>query len=214
MKHYAREKAMAHARRIQVLQLPRRLFFYCTTKAARYALRGLFPFRLESRAVGHCRRADTLSTLSSWGLLAAPMFFTLSGFCQSYSKLTGPKADCGVYLLWQYKVCWTPETSNDVHAKVAKRLVECLRRNEGAHAIICKEKTLRKPNIPAQNRCDLAVYKLVLTVLEYAFDLPMVWTYGYTRQQLEAELDFRIEARHARQAAEELDPWLDMHTWR
>mmetsp|Transcript_54052 Transcript_54052/g.126891 ORF Transcript_54052/g.126891 Transcript_54052/m.126891 type:complete len:572 (-) Transcript_54052:94-1809(-) len=38
------------------------------------------------------RRADTLSTLSSWGLLAAPMFFTLSGFCQSYSKLTGPKA--------------------------------------------------------------------------------------------------------------------------
>ena len=54
MKHYAREKALAHARRIQVLQLPRRLFFYCMTKAARYALRGLFPFRLESRAAGHC----------------------------------------------------------------------------------------------------------------------------------------------------------------
>ena len=30
-------------------------------------------------------------------------------------------------------MCWTPETSNDVHAKVAKRLVDCLRRNEGLY---------------------------------------------------------------------------------
>ena len=30
-------------------------------------------------------------------------------------------------------MCWTPETSNEVHAKVAKRLVECLRRNEGLY---------------------------------------------------------------------------------
>ena len=33
----------------------------------------------------------------------------------------------------RYKVCWTPETSSEVHAKVAKRLVDCLRRNEGLY---------------------------------------------------------------------------------
>ncbi len=39
----------------------------------------------------------------------------------------------GIYLLWQYKVCWTPETSDVVHGRVAKRVVDCLRRNEGLY---------------------------------------------------------------------------------
>lgn len=32
-----------------------------------------------------------------------------------------------------------------------------------------------------------------------------VWTYDYTRQQLSDELDFRVEAVHAKRAQEELD---------
>ncbi len=32
-----------------------------------------------------------------------------------------------------------------------------------------------------------------------------VWTYDYTRQQLADELDFRVEAVHAKRAQEELD---------
>jgi len=38
------------------------------------------------------RKGTVLSTISSWGILAAPLFFTLSGFCQSYAKLVGSKA--------------------------------------------------------------------------------------------------------------------------
>ena len=32
-----------------------------------------------------------------------------------------------------------------------------------------------------------------------------MWTYDYTRQQLSDELDFRVEAVHAKRAQEELD---------
>eukprot|EP00435_Cladocopium_sp_Y103_P048611 s643_g14.t1 len=138
------------------------------------------------RALPAGRKAGILSCFASWGVLAAPMFFTLSGFCQSYAKMVGSKlhqldigqsccamaqrsrsrllrglpvlvgvggatwaADelywhrvlqrsartvkAGIYLLWQYKVCWTPETSDLVHGRVAKRLVDCLRRNEGLY---------------------------------------------------------------------------------
>lgn len=193
----------------------------------------------------------------------------------------------GIYLLWEYKVRWTPETSGEVHARVAQQVVACMRKNEGlyvkfgqamatmdvvlpnewkrelntlcdqaatfpfsqvrmvlegdlgrtvedifeefdenpiASASIAQvhkarlrpqcEKTgpgmvvavkVQKPNIPAQNGCDLAMYKLVLNVMEYAFDLPLAWTYDYTRRQLEAELDFRIEARNAERAAREFE---------
>ncbi|CAK9078849.1 ABC1 family protein C10F6.14c [Durusdinium trenchii] len=245
--------------------------------------------------------AHTLSVFASWGVLAAPLFFTLSGFCHSYAKMVGSKelywhqvlqrsartVRAGVYLLWQYKICWTPETSDVVHARVAKRLVDCLRRNEGLYVkfgqamstmdIVLPEEyktelrslhdqaatfdfpqvrdvveaemgktledvfidfqeepiasasiaqvhraTLRgefasngeslpvavkvqKPNIRAQNGWDLFLYKLVLLVVERAFDLPMVWTYDYTKQQLADELDFRVEATHARRAQAELD---------
>eukprot|EP00931_Biecheleriopsis_adriatica_P119411 TRINITY_DN94633_c0_g1_i1.p1 TRINITY_DN94633_c0_g1~~TRINITY_DN94633_c0_g1_i1.p1 ORF type:complete len:556 (+),score=80.07 TRINITY_DN94633_c0_g1_i1:28-1695(+) len=199
----------------------------------------------------------------------------------------------GGILLWAYKVQWTPETSEAVHARVSRQLVDCLKKNEGLYVkfgqgmatmdVVLPEEykkelmtlhdqaatfsfsevrrvveaelgqkledvfsefepypiasasiaqvhraTLRntagrpgskaeqpdavtvavkvqKPNIPTQNGCDLAVYKLLLHVLEYAFDLPLSWTYDYTCQQLEAELDFRIEAQNAQRAAVELD---------
>eukprot|EP01064_Diplonema_japonicum_P032497 TRINITY_DN6122_c1_g4_i1.p1 TRINITY_DN6122_c1_g4~~TRINITY_DN6122_c1_g4_i1.p1 ORF type:complete len:517 (+),score=51.25 TRINITY_DN6122_c1_g4_i1:53-1603(+) len=39
----------------------------------------------------------------------------------------------GVYLLYQYKVVWTPENSGEVHERVAQRIVECLKKNEGMY---------------------------------------------------------------------------------
>eukprot|EP00933_Yihiella_yeosuensis_P048735 TRINITY_DN4509_c0_g1_i1.p1 TRINITY_DN4509_c0_g1~~TRINITY_DN4509_c0_g1_i1.p1 ORF type:complete len:604 (-),score=49.50 TRINITY_DN4509_c0_g1_i1:217-2028(-) len=38
-------------------------------------------------------RPDPFEALASWGLIAVPLFFLLSGFCHSYSKLTGPMAN-------------------------------------------------------------------------------------------------------------------------
>jgi len=63
---------------------------------------------------------------------------------------------------------------------------------------------VQKPNIAVQNSCDLAVYHLMLFVVERSFDLPLEWTYEFTRRQLAAELDFRIEAQNAEQCAQEL----------
>ncbi|CAE7503252.1 unnamed protein product [Symbiodinium natans] len=266
----------------------------CTLDSSKCILRHpVNTFKLGASGCSHVLHPERLLPKlleAHWaeGLLGAA--WATDEYClHQVGQRTARTVKTGVYLLWQYKVCWTPETSNEVHAKVAKRLVECLRRNEGLYVKFgqamstmdlilpeeykCELKTLhdqaatfefpqvkrviesqlgrsldemfsefeetpiasasiaqvhraklrpefaeghdgkkslavavkvQKPNIPAQNRCDLAVYKLMLVVLEYAFDLPMVWTYGYTRQQLEAELDFRIEARHARQAAAEL----------
>eukprot|EP00928_Gymnodinium_smaydae_P028428 TRINITY_DN21688_c0_g2_i1.p1 TRINITY_DN21688_c0_g2~~TRINITY_DN21688_c0_g2_i1.p1 ORF type:complete len:585 (+),score=111.00 TRINITY_DN21688_c0_g2_i1:39-1793(+) len=206
----------------------------------------------------------------------------------------------GAFLLWEYKVRWSPETSCEIHARVAASLVDCMKKNEGlyvkfgqamstmdvvlpdeykkelktlhdqaatfgfdevrrvieselgcsledvfaefdetpiASASIAQvhkarlrsrteDKTgrsladrglgefvavkVQKPNIPAQNACDLAVYNLVLRVLEYAFELPLAWTYDFTRKQLEAELDFRIEASNAERASQELSNTLHL----
>jgi len=39
------------------------------------------------------RSGDPIKGFASWGLLASPLFFVLSGFCLAYSKTLGPKAD-------------------------------------------------------------------------------------------------------------------------
>ena len=61
---------------------------------------------------------------------------------------------------------------------------------------------VQKPNIRIQNHWDMLMYKLILTVLEYSFDIPMVWSYDYVRQQLESELDFNVEADNATKCRE------------
>lgn len=209
--------------------------------------------------------------------------------CQRTARALG----VGAWLVWQYKVNWTPETAAEVHAIVAQRLVACLRENEGLYVkfgqalasmdIILPEEyrqelrclhdraatfsypevrrvveadlgrpleevfshfevepiasasiaqvhrarlrrsslteeeqaacavdevdvavKVQKPNIPVQNGCDLAVYRLVLEAMERFFELPLAWTYSYTCNQLEAELDFRIEAANSERCAAEL----------
>mmetsp|Transcript_50158 Transcript_50158/g.160529 ORF Transcript_50158/g.160529 Transcript_50158/m.160529 type:complete len:572 (+) Transcript_50158:62-1777(+) len=199
----------------------------------------------------------------------------------------------GAMMIWEYKLRWTPETSSAVHARVARRLVACLKQNEGLYVkfgqalasmdVILPEEyktelrvlhdqaatfpfrdvrrvveaemgrplaevfaefeeepvasasiaqvhraklrkqgsaaegssseddkltvavKVQKPNIPVQNGFDLAMYRLVLEVFDWAFEIPLAWTYGYTRKQLEAELDFRVEAANARRCARELE---------
>jgi len=209
-------------------------------------------------------------------------------YCHQVTQRTMRTLKTGAVLLWEYKVRWTPESSNEVHARVAKQLVSCMKKNEGLYvkfgqamatmdvvlpeeyrrelatladqaatfdfsdvrevveadlgccmddvfsefdkhpiasasiaqvhraklrcsqdesmdANRCVAVKVQKPNIPAQNGCDLLVYHLVLQVLEYAFELPLAWTFAYTKCQLEAELDFRIEAQNAQRASQELE---------
>ena len=38
---------------------------------------------------------------------------------------------CGAYIFVQYKIIWTPETSSEVHARVARRIVDTCKENEG-----------------------------------------------------------------------------------
>lgn len=60
---------------------------------------------------------------------------------------------------------------------------------------------IQKPNIAVQAAWDLRLYNMILYVLEFTFDLPLNWTYDYTKSQLLGEVDFRSEAAHSNRAA-------------
>jgi aarF domain-containing kinase len=178
------------------------------------------------------------------------------------------------YLTYQYKVVWTPENAPEVNARVARRLVDTCKRNEGlyvkfgqalasmAFALpreyieplselhdkamtfpleevkkIVKAEVgdvlltdfedtpvasaslaqvhrarlngklvavkIQKPNVAVQAEWDLRMYHVLLTVLEFFFDMPLDWTYEYTKSQLLGEVDFRSEAEHSNRAAAE-----------
>ena len=181
-------------------------------------------------------------------------------------------AYCGAAIFVEYKFIWTPYNASDVHTRVAKRIVETCKQNEGlyvkfgqvmgslelampkefrgplselhdkaktfdtktvynilkeelkeedlarikdisalpvASASVAQVHTaimddgrkvavkVQKPNIRVQNQWDLYMYKIILTLLEYSFDIPLIWTFDYVKQQLESELDFTIEAENA-----------------
>eukprot|EP01059_Diplonema_ambulator_P037470 TRINITY_DN9931_c0_g1_i1.p1 TRINITY_DN9931_c0_g1~~TRINITY_DN9931_c0_g1_i1.p1 ORF type:complete len:517 (+),score=70.85 TRINITY_DN9931_c0_g1_i1:46-1596(+) len=53
--------------------------------------------------------------------------------CYSVGLRSLRTAGTGLYLLYEYKVVWTPENSGEVHRRVAERIVECLRKNEGMY---------------------------------------------------------------------------------
>lgn len=216
--------------------------------------------------------------------------------CHHVAQRTMRALGTGLYMLWEYKVRWTPEKSSEVHQRVARRLVDCLKKNEGLYVkfgqalasmdIVLPEEyrqalhvlhdqaatfsfnevkrvveaelgrpldeifsqfdeepvasasiaqvhrarlkvnclpaeerayfpteaddiavavKVQKPNIPAQNHWDLTAYRLVLEVFERSFDLPLAWTYAYTKRQLQAELDFRVEAANAARCAAEME---------
>jgi aarF domain-containing kinase len=62
---------------------------------------------------------------------------------------------------------------------------------------------VQKPNVAVQAEWDLLLYDILLRVLEYAFDMPLIWTYDYTKSQLMGEVDFTSEADHSNRAAKE-----------
>lgn len=56
---------------------------------------------------------------------------------------------------------------------------------------------VQKPNISVQANWDLRLYWWILRGLEYSFELPITWTYEFTKEQLLGELDFRTEAANS-----------------
>ena len=61
---------------------------------------------------------------------------------------------------------------------------------------------IQKPNIKKQFYADMMMHKLVLYVLEYAFELPLVQFAEPIQRNLEKEVNFNIEASNGRLAAE------------
>lgn len=64
---------------------------------------------------------------------------------------------------------------------------------------------LQKQNIAVQNGWDLWMFRIVLEVIDWAFDLPVAWSYQYCHDQLQAELDFTHEAHNQEHARLDLE---------
>ena len=231
----------------------------------------------------------------TWSLVAIPAItataYTIDDrFLYSTGRRSLLTLFTGAYVVYQYKVNWSPETASDVHARVARRVVDTCKANEGLyvkfgqvlssmtfvlpieyHAPLAelhdKAKTfpvdeviaivkaqlgdyaidegsgtvgklrltefetepvasaslaqvhrarlgpggplvavkVQKPNVGVQAAWDLRVYRMLLAALEYAFDLPMNWTFDFTKTQLLGELNFRSEAYHSQRAKVEFD---------
>jgi len=63
---------------------------------------------------------------------------------------------------------------------------------------------VQKPAIQRQFNWDMFCYRIILTVIEQAFELPLMWSYEYTVRQMEKEVDFRVEKENSRKAQAEL----------
>ena len=56
---------------------------------------------------------------------------------------------------------------------------------------------VQKPNVSVQARFDLAMYRFMLRMLEWTFDIPLSWSVGFTCSHFMAELDFRLEGENS-----------------
>ncbi|KAI9226170.1 MAG: ABC1 family-domain-containing protein [Piptocephalis tieghemiana] len=63
---------------------------------------------------------------------------------------------------------------------------------------------VQKPSIHLQMNADLSIYRFVIGVFEWAFDLPMLWTADYTIRHIRQETDFLREASNAQEASAHL----------
>jgi aarF domain-containing kinase len=54
-------------------------------------------------------------------------------YCYSVAERSVRAVSTGVYLAYQYKFVWTPETASEINTKVARRLVETCKKNEGLY---------------------------------------------------------------------------------
>jgi aarF domain-containing kinase len=66
---------------------------------------------------------------------------------------------------------------------------------------------VQKPDILPQLDWDLYSYRIVLSLFEYVFELPVTWTCDYTEKHLRQETDFLHEASNAEQARLDLTPF-------
>jgi aarF domain-containing kinase len=63
---------------------------------------------------------------------------------------------------------------------------------------------VQKPNVSMQAFWDLWMYRILVRLLEYSFDIPLYWAVGFTTSHFMAELDFRREGANSELAREQL----------
>lgn len=56
---------------------------------------------------------------------------------------------------------------------------------------------VQKPNVSMQAYWDLWMYRLIVRLLEYSFEIPLYWSVDFTTSHFIAELDFRKEAANS-----------------
>lgn len=189
----------------------------------------------------------------------------------------------GLFTIVNYKFLWSPETSHEVNARVARAISNVCLENEGLYvkigqainsmaAILPREYTehlsklldkaktydytvieeiinrelgpgivvdidpvpvgsaslaqvhkgilvasgqpvavkVQKPNVSMQAYWDLWMYRLIVRLLEYSFDIPLYWSVGFTTAHFIAELDFRKEASNSEISREQLSELGDL----
>jgi aarF domain-containing kinase len=63
---------------------------------------------------------------------------------------------------------------------------------------------VQKPNVSMQAFWDLWMYRILVKLLEYSFDIPLYWAVEFTTSHFMAELDFRREGANSELAREQL----------
>jgi aarF domain-containing kinase len=64
---------------------------------------------------------------------------------------------------------------------------------------------IQKPNVSVQAYWDLWMYRLLVRILEWSFDIPLYWSVGFTCSHFMSELDFTLEGRHSELAKSQLE---------
>jgi len=63
---------------------------------------------------------------------------------------------------------------------------------------------VQKPNVSFQAYWDLWMYRMLVRVLEWSFDIPLYWSVEFTCSHFMSELDFTLEGKNSDMAKEQL----------
>eukprot|EP00760_Papus_ankaliazontas_P032378 PhM_4_TR577/c0_g1_i1/m.78779/K08869/ADCK, ABC1; aarF domain-containing kinase len=83
-------------------------------------------------------------------------------------------------------------------ASIAQVYRARLKSEDGGEWVAVK---VQKPSIAVQMPWDLRCYYLLLFCFEKMFDLPVLWTYEFTRNSCEKEINFELEAQYSETVA-------------
>lgn len=64
---------------------------------------------------------------------------------------------------------------------------------------------VQKPNVSVQAKYDLAMYRFLVRMLEWTFEIPLSWSVGFTCDHFMDELDFRLEAKNSELTRSQLE---------